>query len=321
MSVDIKNLEEALLKNKPNLTANSIKTYLSVFRTVAKKIGEDLTEPNDFVKHREKIMKYMNELSASMRKSRIAAILSLLGKYQKGDGEKEEAVKMYTEKMNNALEEYAETANDQELNERQKQNFVSWNEIGILWKKMEKLTRPLWNLDVTFGNDVFDIIMHFVVLSLYYLTPPRRSADYIYMKIRNYNEGSESKDNYIEKLNKKYYFVFNNYKNSTRLGKQVLEVPTELKKILQKWIAINKTDWLIPNRNNKVSQTNKLNMMFKQIFNKDIGPSLLRHAYVTHHFGNVDLEKLEDATQKMGSSNIKTVLQYSSKEHSEKTKL
>jgi len=305
-----------LKKNKPSLTNSSIKTYLSVFRTIAKSIGEDLMSVDDFVKYQGKIMDYMNSLTYSMKKSRIAGILSLLGKKDENSKEVKDAILFYTEKMIDAVNEYKKTEDDQELNERQKENFVSWDQIGEIWKKMNLLVEKLWRLNLSFKSaDVKDIILHFVVLSLYYLIPPRRSRDMVLLKIRNFDTSEKSKDNYYTKLDNKWVFVFNDYKNASRLGRQVIVVPMNLRRIIDKWIKINESDYMIPGKNNKVAQPNKLNFMLKAIFNKDVGTSLLRHAYMTHHFGNVDLEKLENVTHQMGSSGIKTMLQYASKEH------
>lgn len=320
MSFEPEYFHTQLRKNKPHLTENSIKTYVSVYRTIAKKIAVDIADVNDFIKHKTDIMNYLDDLSPTMKKSRIAAILSLLGKPKDEDNDLKEALKFYTNKMNEAIDEYKLTENDQELSERQKQNFVSWKEVEDTWKKMHKLVQPLWRVEQAhLSNEIWDILFHYVVISLYYLMPPRRSQDFIFCKIRNFNTAPNSKENYIQKVNKdKYQFVFNNYKNSTRLGRQVIEIPNELKKVLVKWININKTDWLLPNKNGNVSNPNKMNLYLRDIFRKDVGASMLRHSYMTEFYGNVNLDKLEADTLRMGSSDIKTMLQYVSKEHAEK---
>ncbi len=308
-----------LKKNKPSLTNSSIKTYLSVFRTIAKTIGEDLMSVDDFVKHQGKIMDYMNSLTYSMKKSRIAGILSLLGKKDENSKEVKDAILFYTEKMIDAVNEYKKTEDDQELNERQKENFVSWDQIGEIWKKMNLLVEKLWRLNLSFKSaDVKDIILHFVVLSLYYLIPPRRSRDMVLLKIRNFDTSEKSKDNYYTKLDNKWVFVFNDYKNASRLGRQVIVVPMNLRRIIDKWIKINESDYMIPGKNNKVAQPNKLNFMLKAIFNKDVGTSLLRHSFMSYHYGKINLEKLENVTHQMGNSGIKTMLRYVSLEHAEK---
>jgi hypothetical protein len=308
-----------LKKNKPSLTNSSIKTYLSVFRTIAKSIGEDLMSVDDFVKYQGKIMDYMNSLTYSMKKSRIAGILSLLGKKDENSKEVKDAILFYTEKMIDAVNEYKKTEDDQELNERQKENFVSWDQIGEIWKKMNLLVEKLWRLNLSFKSaDVKDIILHFVVLSLYYLIPPRRSRDMVLLKIRNFDTSEKSKDNYYTKLDNKWVFVFNDYKNASRLGRQVIVVPMNLRRIIDKWIKINESDYMIPGKNNKVAQPNKLNFMLKAIFNKDVGTSLLRHSFMSHHYGKINLDKLENVTHQMGNSGIKTMLRYVSLEHAEK---
>jgi hypothetical protein len=321
MSFQTEYFDAQLRKNKPHLTENSIKTYISVYRTIGKKIAVDITDINDFIKHKNQIMEYLDDLTPTMKKSRIAAILSLLGKAKEdSDDDFKQALKYYTTKMNQAIDEYKITENDQELSEKQKQNFVSWKEVGETWRKMHKLVQPLWKVEMeNVSHEIWDILFHYVVISLYYLMPPRRSQDFIFCKIRNFNTGPSSRENYIQKVKKDtYQFVFNNYKNSTRLGRQVIEIPNELKKVLVKWMNINKTDWLLPNKNGNVSNPNKMNQYLRNIFRKDVGASLLRHSYMTEFYGNVNLDKLQADTQMMGSTDIKTMLQYVSKEHSEK---
>ena len=50
--------------------------------------------------------------------------------------------------------------------------------------------------------------------------------------------------------------------------------------------------------------------MLNDIFGKNVSSSLLRHSFMTHEFGNVDLSKLQNVTHDMGSSNINGMLNY-----------
>jgi hypothetical protein len=62
--------------------------------------------------------------------------------------------------------------------------------------------------------------------------PPRRSKDIVDWKIKNINK---EKDNYLEK-NKIYY---KSYKTAKTYGQQIVEIPTALKSILNKWLKLN----------------------------------------------------------------------------------
>jgi hypothetical protein len=66
----------------------------------------------------------------------------------------------------------------------------------------------------TLTRKQFETIQNFVLLSMYVLIPPRRSMDYAVFKIRNFNEASDSEDNYMVNYNKNKRkglasFVFN----------------------------------------------------------------------------------------------------------------
>jgi len=56
--------------------------------------------------------------------------------------------------------------------------------------------------------------------------------------------------------------------------------------------------------------------MLNNIFNKNIGSSLLRHIYLTHKYGDVDLEEMEKTTHEMGNSEIERTLKYVKKNDS-----
>lgn len=314
MSINTVLFKTVLKQNKPNLSVGSINTYLSVFRTIAINIKKDLNEVEDFIKYQTEILEYMDSITPTMKKSRIAGVISLL-KNDSMDGKTKEAVKKYNTEMLRAVSEYNKTSSDQVLSDRQKENFMPWDEIMEIYSKMALIANQLWKIPKDqITHDIFEILQHFVLLSVYVLLPPRRSLDYAGMKIRNENNSPESTDNYIIQKRYKWQFVFNSYKNSTRLGKQIVDMPNTLKDILKKWMQINKGDYLIFSKNNKQVQSTKINSMFANIFKRPIGPSLLRHAYMTKMFGNVDLKKLEDITDSMGSSDIKTMLQYVNKE-------
>jgi integrase len=140
------------------------------------------------------------------------------------------------------------------------------------------------------------------------------------MKIRNFDTSENSKDNYfVDKTKKeKPIFVFNTYKNASRLGKQIIAVPPPLLTVLKNWMKFNKSDYLIPNKKGDRIQDNRITIMLNDIFKRNLGPSLLRHAYITHHFGNVNLKEMELHATAMGQSNIGTMLSYVDKSEAKK---
>ena len=127
--------------------------------------------------------------------------------------------------------------------------------------------------------------------------PPRRSTDYCLMKIRNY---SKEEDNYFEKNQ----LVFNKYKTAKTYKQQTLTVPPELKSILNKWIKVNPTDFLLFDNNNAPLTNVKMTQRLNKIFGKKSSVNSLRHSYLTTKFGSqIEIQKeMNDTAKSMGTS-------------------
>lgn len=295
-------LSEALLKNKPNLSRGSMRTYLSGFKILSEKIGIKLDAPEDFIVNKDKILDFLKiGTGLNTPKTKIAGILSLIKPSKKEELEKLDkstlkVIREYTDHMMSLHKQHEEKNSEQEMSEIQKENYLDWDKVMNIYERLKKVATPLFKLNPESVNvDVMDILMHFVLLSLYVLIPPRRALDYVAMKIRNFDTSENSKDNYfVDKTKKeKPHFIFNAYKNASRLGKQIIAVPPELLLVLKKWEKFNKSDYLIPNKKGVRIQDNRITLMLNDIFKRNLGPSLLRHSYITHHFGNVNLKEME----------------------------
>jgi integrase len=320
-------LSEALLKNKPNLSRGSIRTYLSGFKILAEKIGIKLDAPEDFIENKNKILDFLkigNGLNTP--KTKIAGILSLIKPAKKDELEKLDkntlkVIREYTDHMMSLHKQHEEKNSEQEMSESQKENYLEWDKVMNIYERLKKVATPLFKLDPkTVNADVKDILVHFVLLSLYVLIPPRRSLDYVAMKIRNFDTSENSKDNYfVDKTKKeKPHFIFNTYKNASRLGKQIIAVPPPLLTVLKNWMKFNDSDFLIPNKKGERIQDNKITIMLNDIFKRNLGPSLLRHSYITKHFGNVNLKEMQLQATALGQSNIGTMLSYVDKSEAKK---
>jgi len=307
-------LENKLKKNRPDLAPSSVSTYLTTYRRIAKNIGETLMTPRDFSIHIEKILKYIDGINVRMKRPAIAAIVSLL-KEPTVDKDTEKVIQRYSDALSLASKELNDIEDDQEMTDRQKEAYLPWPEILKIYEKLKQHAEPLWKIKPDYiTGDIFEILQYYVLLSCYVLIPPRRALDYAVFKIRDYDTSHESKDNYMVEVRGRPYFVFNTYKNAKRLGSQKFEIPLELKKIINKWKTLNLSDFLLMNSKKKPIHATRINKMLGDIFKKNIGASLLRHSYLTHNFGNVDLNNLEQTAQQMGSSSIKRILRYVDKE-------
>lgn len=162
-----------------------------------------------------------------------------------------------------------------ELSEKEKKNFVSWDSILKIYKKMKEYCEKT--------NDI-KIYSDFVLISLYVLHPPRRIKDYAQMYVNDevtvnlkeiinvqkiydndyaekfawisqkvfsvaYDQKEEedddsdnddkTKNSYIT-LNDQKFFVFENYKLNKKYGKQVLQLNNEMGIVMEKYCNMKK---------------------------------------------------------------------------------
>ena len=121
-----------------------------------------------------------------------------------------------------------------------------------IYNQLKAEATPLLKLQHLSKNQ-FNLLQSYVLLSLYVLIAPRRSLDYTMFKIRNFDTSPNTLDNYMFNFNrskkKPSSFIFNSYKNANRMGRQIIEIPKSLEKIINEWSKFNKSDDLLVNNN------------------------------------------------------------------------
>jgi hypothetical protein len=147
------------------------------------------------------------------------------------------------------------------------------------------------------------IIQDYIILCLLggkYI-PVRRSLDYV--NIKKGGQIIKDKDNYIDW--KKNEMIFNIFKTAKYYGKQELTIPSDLKRILNKWAKQSPhTDYLLFDNNSNPLTSVKLNQRFEKIFGKKASVNLLRHSYLTKLYGHhiEESKKMENTATNMGTS-------------------
>jgi hypothetical protein len=306
-------LEETIKQNRPNISLSSVKTYLSNIKSISKAIDKPLKNAGDILQHHEEIFKYLLDQKLNVRKTKLSAFIVVLDKgKEKNDESTEKVLNKFRKQITEDGAKNEERDTKQELTESQKENYIPWTEVLKIYQNLKTESESLFKLDRLTLNQ-FKKLQNYILLSLYVLIKPRRSLDYADFRIRNVT--NEDNHMIIKGRKRTAYFVFNKYKNSSRLGSQTIEIPNTLKVLINKWIEKNPYDWLLVNgKGNKITQS-KISDMLNDIFGKRIGSSMLRHIYLTDKYGKVDLEELKETTQEMGNSDINRTLAYVSKKH------
>ena len=89
--------------------------------------------------------------------------------------------------------------------------------------------------------------------------------------------------------------VFNSFKTVKTAGQQRIEIPKQLKTILNKWIKVNPTEYLLFDVNGSQLSSPQLNQRINKIFGSStgVGINMMRHSVLTEKYGDGIQKKKE----------------------------
>ena len=289
-------MEHVIRSNKPGISTSSIKTYMSLLKSLYyKKHEKSHADINcDWFNEQDEIIKLLEDKAPSSRKTTYAALIAIAK-----DNEK------YKECLLNDGKTYDKFIKTQTKTEVQENNWKDFGEIKEIYETMYAKVKPLLSMKTIDAKD-YKKLQDFIILSLTsgYWMPPRRSMDWVDFKIKNVDK---SKDNYMEKNE----FIFNKYKTAKFYETQKVEIPKGLKAILTKFVKLNPHEYLITNdKGNKITNV-RLTQILNHIFGNNISTSMLRHIYLTDKLKDIPkLEELEKLQAEMGQGTLSQQLEY-----------
>ena len=282
-------LQEKIKENRPKLSTSSVRTYISILSNLYKKLnGEGNIEW--FNKEHDDILKYLDDKNNQTRKTTLSSLFILTN------------MKEYQTIMNTIMKKVNDDYKDQKMNEKQKENWISIDEIKEKYNVLSADANLMLNKKKILNES---LMMEFLLMSFLsgVIIAPRRSLDYSDMKIRNYDVKT---DNYY-RGNK---FYFNKYKTVKIYGIQSLEIPKELNNVLKKWIKLNENDYMIYSSNGNKLTPPQITRTLNKIFGKNISTSMLRHIYLTDVYKDIPkINKMENLADQMGHS-VYTAMEY-----------
>jgi len=199
--------------------------------------------------------------------------------------------------------EYNEWVSTQTKSQAQEQNWKTFDEIKKVYNIFYAKVKLLLNSKDPLSTKDFVIVQDFIILALTsgVWIAPRRSLDWIEMKIKNIDKVHH---NYIDKNE----FVFNQYKTAKFYDTQKVEIPKGLKTILNKYIKLNPYDYLIADNTGKQLTNVRLTQKLNNLFGSKISTSMLRHIYLTDKLKNVPaLKELQQMATDMGNSPMQSL--------------
>lgn len=295
------------IKNKlltSGLSESSVKNYMRQLKFLNS--DADFTNLN-FLNNSEKIIKRVQSKSENLntQRSYMTCALSVLKRLTK----KTELIKEY-ELYVSTFNQFQEIAPNT-MTEKQEEAWMDWKDIEKIYKELSV------KADKAFKSDADDYTkfakyLDYMVLSLYVLICPRRNMDYVEMYVKDINEddeGSEDKDkNYLILVDgKPKEFVFNKFKTVSTYGTQSVKITVELATVIQNYLKVHPLraqkdyPFLVDTKGHKFKLHNVITKILNRVFARNIGPTMLRHIFLTHKYGVTYKERSIDALE-MGHS-------------------
>ena len=210
-------IETQLKHNRPNLSASSLNTYTIILASIYKKVfGSEDFDIHKFDKEADKILEHLRETKSSTRKTKLACLFVLSGNEK------------YKNLMLSDIGSYTDELSKQEKNQKQTDSWVNTDQLKQKYNELKHTADLLYKKQSHTANDLQQI-QDYIIMCLYsnQFIPPRRLIDYTEFKMR---EIDPEKDNYMHKNT----FCFNKYKTAKVYGKQVVDIPLQLRNILNK---------------------------------------------------------------------------------------
>ena len=182
-----------------------------------------------------------------------------------------------------------------EKSDKQKQNWMSQEEVKEVWSKLRDEAEPLL-MKKKISEAQTKLLQSYVILSLYVMQPPRRSLDYSQMVVvPKYDENLDKAFNYLSIKDKTFYF--NNYKTAGTYQTQSVPISEDLFQLLKKY---RKSGLLLQNGIKKLTSP-QITVILNKIFGKKISVSMLRNIFLSSKFSDTSKE-LSNNVADMGTS-------------------
>jgi hypothetical protein len=273
-----------------DLTKSSLDSYTAKL----KKLNDNKPFKNfNFLNSIDRIKEIIKDYKPNTQRNYIIAATSILKCLLHNN--KSKKIETLYNQYSKLLEEYNINLKDQTaMTDAENKNWIDKSELDTVYNDVKSKSK-----------DNKQAYQNYVLLSFYYLHPPRRNKDYQLLKIAaKYNDTFSNEFNYLDIKNKK--FIFNNYKTAKKYNRQEIDINDELFQIIISYIKTLKLkdgDFILQDLNTGqgYKNTNAITYLLNRIFKKKIGASMLRKMYLTDKYAEKESEMKKDASN-MGTS-------------------
>lgn len=272
-------ISKTIQKNRPALSPNSLKSYVSLLSNMFYKFHEPTMELNlEWFKDDANILEALKDKPPSVRKTYLASVIVL-------NGEGDHNLRLSSimgEDQDKTVADY----NKQEKTAKQTANWMDYDEIVKVHTKYTEEAMPILNAkaSVPVSDASKKLLNKWMLLTLatgiYF--PPRRS-EICDIKLKDYDT---EKDNYIDM--KKNKFVYNTYKTAKAYGREEVSITPEFKKLLLKYLKkLPDQEYLLMKPNGTKFSIQNITRELNSIFGKNISTSMLRHIYLSNLYKDI----------------------------------
>ena len=302
-------LKDKIKNLKPNLKDSSVNLYLTNLKRIYREIEcegkkeaicnfDNLNFLDDF----DRVMESLADENTNTTKNRLIAIVVSLQATKANP----KLVEKYTKEMIELANQSNENYRRQEKTEKQKENWVNYEDLVRLANSMlsrlkkhsilskDELTRAEYNL-----------LQEYIVLR-FYLSFPLRN-DLADVRIISDKSEDDKKDNFLLVDGENISLILNDYKTAKTFGPQEYNIDKKFSKIIRIFLKHNKSGFFITksNRTEAITPngiTKLLNRLFKRELDKTISTSMIRHITASHDRKNdktlAELELLKKKVEK-----------------------
>ena len=255
-----------------------------------------------FLKNTSAIADLVSKYAESTIKTIYASIVSVLSLFK----DKPTYKKVYQHYYDLMMGKSEEAKQNETSDKTQKQtdNWITWDEVQ---KKVadlrEKVAEFKSNKSIT--NQQYESLLHYLIVSLYTETQPRRNQDYLDMFVAK-KQPTETEHNYVVLTKSKpTSFIFNKFKTSKKYGQQTLEVPETLSNVISDYLKFHPLKknasfkFLVSYDGTPITAVNAITRVLNKIFGKRVGSSMLRHIFLSTKY---DIKEMEKDANAMGHS-------------------
>jgi hypothetical protein len=228
-------MEQTIQQFRPNLKPSTIKQYTRNLNALFKVLPKE--DPFNDIKLIEDKLKGKSYLTL---RNYYTAIIIYLQLHKKD----EELIKQYTKVRDELNEQYVQENKTGKISEAQSDKFIEYDKFMKMIKDLKGYINWAIKSDIPYSNDFHKKYTAYVIFEMLSRFPTRLDmAGMKYLNNKSYNlltEEEKKHNNYLVKDGAKLFFSYNDYKTSGKYNEITIDVPADLKKILNAYIKFRK---------------------------------------------------------------------------------